>query len=380
MKILFVTHYSALYGANKSLLDLIDGLEKTVESFSCEVIIFGKGPMIEELKKRNIKTYRSLYTNDVYIENRKFEFVRVFIKTILNFLSFLILTIRILLGTKVDIIHTNSSITYLGILLAFLFRKKHVWHIREFAYESFKYKYWGGSKLFNLLLEKSYPIAISQSIYDRRLKDVSVDRKIVINDGVIPDNYIQQIGRRLSETGEIRFGIVGYISEVKNQKEALLAFLSFNKNYPFSKLFIAGEGDQSYIEDLKEIIRTNNLDNSVIFKGYISNIMEFYTKIDILLMCTRNEALGRVTIEAMANGVPVIGYDNAGTSEIVGNNHNGLLYKGDHSELGRRMEEISSKDLFSEMSRNASASVQKYTIEKSSQQVITFYESLLTSR
>jgi glycosyltransferase involved in cell wall biosynthesis len=43
-------------------------------------------------------------------------------------------------------------------------------------------------------------------------------------------------------------------------------------------------------------------------------------------MCSKNEAQGRVTVEAMFNGCPVIGYASAGTLEIIKDKENGFLY------------------------------------------------------
>jgi glycosyltransferase involved in cell wall biosynthesis len=39
---------------------------------------------------------------------------------------------------------------------------------------------------------------------------------------------------------------------------------------------------------------------------------------DALLMCSRNEAFGMVTVEALQAGLPVIGYKLGGTAEILG--------------------------------------------------------------
>jgi glycosyltransferase involved in cell wall biosynthesis len=64
-------------------------------------------------------------------------------------------------------------------------------------------------------------------------------------------------------------------------------------------------------------------------------------------MCSKNEALGRVTIEAMSRGTPVIGFDNAGTSEIIKHAYNGFLYKEGASELSENNEHDHSEQKYS---------------------------------
>lgn len=376
MKILFVTHYSELYGANKSLLDLIDGL-KVYPAFKCEVIVSSKGPMIDELLKRKIKVYKTLYTNDVYVEGRRFEFLRVIVKSFLNLLSFVYLSC-LLDQEKIDIIHTNSSITYLGAYLAKKWRKTHIWHIREFAYESYNYKYIGGERKCEILMKNSYTIAISNSILTRRLEFMPPMCKMVLNDGVVSEVNIKEPYLEFSLDMSLRFGVVGYISETKNQKEALAAFSEFSKNNKKSTLSFAGGGDRNYIYSLESIIEKESLKDQVYFKGYISNITEFYKEIDVLLMCTRNEALGRVTIEALSMGIPVIGYDNAGTSEIIIDGFNGLLYQGGFTSLLEKMNVISDSKTLTEMSRNAQKRVKEnYTIEKCASKMMSIYNLML---
>jgi 3'-phosphoadenosine 5'-phosphosulfate sulfotransferase len=52
MNVLFVTHYSSLYGANRSLLALIDGLDK--EFIKPYVVLLLSGELEEALKRKNI--------------------------------------------------------------------------------------------------------------------------------------------------------------------------------------------------------------------------------------------------------------------------------------------------------------------------------------
>jgi hypothetical protein len=62
---------------------------------------------------------------------------------------------------------------------------------------------------------------------------------------------------------------------------------------------------------------------------------------DALLMCSRCEALGRVTIEAMLLGKAVIGANTGGTPELITNGVTGLLYQyGDIEDLKRAIRQL----------------------------------------
>jgi glycosyltransferase involved in cell wall biosynthesis len=73
------------------------------------------------------------------------------------------------------------------------------------------------------------------------------------------------------------------------------------------------------------------------FWGYIPDPERAFLTADAALMCSRNEAMGRVTVEAMSACRPVIGFDSGGTSELIDQDRTGLLYRGDANALAECM-------------------------------------------
>jgi glycosyltransferase involved in cell wall biosynthesis len=69
-----------------------------------------------------------------------------------------------------------------------------------------------------------------------------------------------------------------------------------------------------------------------VFLGFRNDIDFLMARANAFLMCSRNEALGRVTIEAMLNFCLVFGYNDSGTSEIIEHEVTGFLYS-EKSEL-----------------------------------------------
>ena len=103
-------------------------------------------------------------------------------------------------------------------------------------------------------------------------------------------------------------------------------------------LIIVGTGDESYQLKLINIVNSLQIHRHVKFLGYLTNPIEILMQSDLLLMCSQNEAFGLVTLEAMENGIPVIGTNRGGTIELVINNLTGLTYEpGNYFELADKI-------------------------------------------
>ena len=60
---------------------------------------------------------------------------------------------------------------------------------------------------------------------------------------------------------------------------------------------------------------------------------------DIILVCSRNEAFGRIILEAMLLRKPVIATNSGGTPELIKDGFNGLLYEvGNYHQLAEKIE------------------------------------------
>ena len=72
-------------------------------------------------------------------------------------------------------------------------------------------------------------------------------------------------------------------------------------------------------------------------------------------MCSRSEAFGRVTVEYLRRGRPVIGTRSGGTPELVEDGVTGFLYEpGDCTALAHRIELLASSNaMLTEFSKAA---------------------------
>ncbi|MGK6352537.1 glycosyltransferase family 4 protein [Parapedobacter sp. DT-150] len=336
MNILFVTSFGTLYGANKSLLSLLVHLKKSGQNVY--LLSQQNGPLIAATRQHGITCKVIPYR--IEVDKLKQHFLKGFLKYLIN-KSILFLNARYFKSLDVDLIHSNSSTIFFGAYLANYLGKPHVWHMREFLYNDYKLVYSLGEKHFIKWATKANKmIAISQSIYDQRCRNYK--NAFVLYNGIISEkDTISKVdikSKIFKYNSDLIFITVGFLSAEKNQLEAIIAFEEYLKKTRVSsdELHIIGEGDSAYEFKLKEYVRRNNLSDRIKFFGYIDDISSSYRNSDILLMCSRNEALGRVTIEAMTHGCLVVGHNSYGTAEIIKNEYSGFLYS-DTNELVQQM-------------------------------------------
>ena len=107
------------------------------------------------------------------------------------------------------------------------------------------------------------------------------------------------------------------------RRKGLLYLLEVIKNltkkFNYLKLIVLGDGPQ--LLACKQYVRKNHLEKYVDFKGYVTGKekIRFYQKADIFCAPYINEAFGITILEAMACGIPIVGFNSDGISEILKN-------------------------------------------------------------
>lgn len=361
-KIVFITHYNDMNGANQSLYTLLVGLSSY---YSIKVYIHNPEHKDEGLYRElkalknvdveNIKLLSYLYFKNQYLGP---------LKLIYNFLSSLGSILKIVKYCKrkrVVVIYSNSSVESYGFLISKCLGIKHVWHVREFGYLDYGLRHVGGDKLKRLLLgSTTLVIAISRAIESYvRTKNC----KLIYN-GVVDSDKIDTVKQYNCFDNELRLGVVGLISHTKNQRIAIEAIKNLRgKGYLVSLDLWGGVGDVNYKKELDVFITQNGLESFVNFKGFEANKDNIYSSMDILIMCSPYEAFGRVTIEAMSRGIVVVGNKAGGTVELIEDNVNGLLYSGVEQLENKIVQMIENRDLYTVLSNESINSAKKFSIQ-----------------
>lgn len=339
MNILYIAHESRMGGANLSLLGMIDHFAKEHNIYV--VVPIKEGFLVDELHKRGIPV---LYQHSFWWmvapgANSVATFVKKWIYKILvlyNYICAFRLR-KVVRQYAIDMIHTNSSVLNTGGILAAMMHVPHVWHIREFGKEDFEFTdVWGSGRIFRFMQDHSeYIIAISEAVQECYKDKLSASRIRVIYNGVGEENLYQKKWEK-GQKDIVQFLISGRISEEKGQEEAIEAVaLLVERGFHNLHLSIAGPGDS---EMLCKMTKQMQIEEYVSFLGYRTDLPSIRRKMDVELVCSRCEAFGRVTVEAMMCSNPVIGSNSGGTPELIKDGENGYLYcRGNGTDLADKM-------------------------------------------
>lgn len=182
--------------------------------------------------------------------------------------------------------------------------------------------------------EATHIIAISRSIYEKYAQILGKEKITVILNGIDPSKYFINEHHILKES-TVNLLIIGRIHERKGQIDAIQACIMLhNCGYTKLCLSVVGTGETEYVQYLKKLVMDNKADHYISFYGSSEQPYVYYRKTDIVLMCSKAEAFGRVTVEGMMAGALVIGAESAATAEIIQHGETGLMYsKGNVQKL-----------------------------------------------
>ncbi|NKF21893.1 glycosyltransferase family 4 protein [Solimonas marina] len=166
----------------------------------------------------------------------------------------------------------------------------------------------------------------------------------------------------------------GYIGRLDPSK-GLGVLLDAIRQFPTSRLLIAGSGNPEYVSHLK-----NSPPANVEFLGRKSPT-DFFSMIDILIVpSTWAEPLGRVVLEAYAHGVPVVASRIGGLADVVWEGETGVQFEltSTHSSksLSDGIKRIAAMD-FPVMSRLCLKHAALFTIDAVSQSYQRVFQELV---
>lgn len=173
-------------------------------------------------------------------------------------------------------------------------------------------------------------IAVSEFVA-RTLIQSGIDRSriAIVHDGVeVPAETAQEQWRAARQRwgvadDDILVGCVGYLVEGKRQDIALRAFAEVRKDFPKSKLLIAGDGKAR--QSLERLAGELGIAKEVLLPGFVKEIGAVNRALDIFAFPAVGEALGTSLLLAMAHGLPCVAAASGGVLEIIESGKNGIL-------------------------------------------------------
>jgi glycosyltransferase involved in cell wall biosynthesis len=242
----------------------------------------------------------------------------------------------------VNIIHTGTIVNPEGAIAAARSRLPHVWHVRELIGRNKHFQFYDYPRWAAYVSKNSYVLVANSTVTKECLLEFFDATKIE----TIPNGInIQKFSvKEHVQKPTLVVGMVGSVTSKWKNHRFFLETAAILK-YPDFEFRIYGslpDDRDEYYAGLKHYIEKNKIVN-VRFMGFSNNPSEIMKEIDVLFHPTHLESFGRIFVEAMAGGVPVVAIDQGGALEMIRHNENGFLIPlGDRAAAAAHLERLRS--------------------------------------
>jgi glycosyltransferase involved in cell wall biosynthesis len=176
-------------------------------------------------------------------------------------------------------------------------------------------------------------------------------------------------------------GYVGWLIPIKGVTYLVKAMAEVAEKYPKSLLVLVGKGDDKGEEEIKlrEQVQSLGLTDKVLFLGWRPDVAEITGCFDIFVLPSLNEGMGRVLVEAMAAGLPIVASRVGGIPDLIKNGENGLLVPpAEASAFGKAISDLlSDKEKRNRMGDAGKKVCLPYSAEAMVERINTLYAKLL---
>lgn len=374
MRIAFVLNSSGLYGANRSLLGLIEHLCE--KGHKCFAILPMKGAVEEEFKKLGVEYKVEDYRSCVWYPGYIGAPFLVNLKNIPRIS-------KLIKAWNVDLIHSNNSNYDIGIILAKLLKKKHVWHVREIMEKHYHTKNIFPRLYKWLRAESDAVICVSQYTYNYHMEHYPNDNmKMIYNPYDVEYYNIERT--EFASKDKVTILMAGSMNSSKRQMDGVKAIDRLVKHgIQNIELILAGGGDAGYIEEISNYISDNHLEGWIRIVDFVQDLRALRNEADIALCCSVDEALPRVVVEGMLGEMLAIGANSGGVAELIEHKKRGLLYEvGDYKGLAEQIEyAINHKKECRQMIEKAKKyAIENFELKRSGERMMKVYNEILSDK
>jgi len=286
-----------------------------------------------------------------------------------------------------DVVHLNNGVgsDTPGIMAAHRCRTPAVCHVRTL----------GTFTHTNIIAARAVAIflCISNAVRDQVVdQGIKPNRCIVVPNAVDPALFSEMNDMSSDIRAEYGwnnshklYALVGRVVSWKGQDVFIQAIADAYKTDSSIRGLIVGEGEASsgkdeYYADLQAQVSSLGLQDVVKFTGHRTDVPQIMQSADCVVCASSlPEPFGRVIIEGMAVGTPVIATDAGGARDIISNGLNGWLVPiKNSSALSTAITRLSGDNVLAERIRAEALTTvaEHYTVDQHVAQICTIYLSL----
>jgi glycosyltransferase involved in cell wall biosynthesis len=295
-----------LGGGEHSFLDLVVRIK---DRWNTLTVVPEEGGLASRLREK------ALRTTPIPLPPLRPWFVHTMLKALATHL-------RISRKFRPDLIYANGSrAAFYGGITGRVLKIPVIWHCRIATSEAF----------FDFLLAKLANRIIANShAVERRFPSMSRSKVKVVYNGIDLE-WIRNAEVPKPEWVLPHWKVLlsaGRISYSKRHDLLLEAFERVAPSEPDAHLVLVGSPDvlaPAWWDHLQELSRRSAFTDRLHWTGQSEDMRPWYKAASVFVMAAENESFGRVLVEAMACGVPVVAVRSGGVPEIVRDGRDGLL-------------------------------------------------------
>ena len=344
IRVLHILSDTNIGGAGRLLFNLSQSIDKSKFEF---IFVFPKGSKLIKMFKNQGRIYTYQGIGDKSCDLKAITEIQNIIKR-----------------EEPSIVHTHSSLSGRIAAITSGIKKYRIVYTKHCVFNT-------ASSKKRILRRKIYRfidnllaghiIAVAESAKDELVyKGVDPQKIKVIINGSIP-----QI--QLSEQEKIKLkavlgisdnnfvvGICARLEKYKGHKTFINAALLAKQDGENIKFIIMGDGSQK--EALMAYSKDLNLDNSIIFTGFVDNVSDYLNILDLNINCSTGTETSCLAIsEGLSLGIPAIVSDFGGNPHMVINGITGFIFEqNNHAQLYKIIKNLkNSPHIIEKMKKNA---------------------------
>jgi len=177
---------------------------------------------------------------------------------------------------------------------------------------------------------------------------------------------------------DIVLSYVGRLAPEKNMVFLIRSFAGVASVIENVKLLILGDGPER--ENLEDRVKHMGIQNRVIFTGMVpyEDVPGYLAISDAAVTASVTETFGLSVVEAMASGLPVLGVDSPGISDIIADQKTGLLAVNDIASFtAKMMQLVQDHEMREMMGKKALEAAEQYEINRITEILIQHYQNLV---
>lgn len=344
-KILFFDHIAILSGGERSLLEILKAFpwEEYQPILACPQ----HGALTQEAMK--LGTRIEIIPMDQAVLDRRRDSINLFSLTwdLPKLLSIILRLRRFLATERPSLLVTNSQKAHLiGAFASFLTVTPLCWYFRDILPAKLRRLILPCGLIPKRIIAISQAVARQFTIAGRRWAKVVVVPNAVNLGGAPRFPSKEQILRELRLPPKSRIvGTVGQIARWKGQRHFIEAARELSGRLSGVYFLIVGDvlfEETDYKKQLLQLVEDMALQDRVIFTGYREDPLSLMHAFDLLVHpAVEPEPFGRVLIEAMALGKPIVASNTGAAPEIVQDGKTGILVSpGDSHALAEAVEHL----------------------------------------